>query len=185
MSALTSRRLLIWLATCLFVTFAAMSYAIVNVQSLKRGQDTINRNITNVTAVVSRSPCTNKTKVSCLQTLLNAATTRQLNELRGPAGRDGARGPRGPRGPQGATGARGPAGHDGARGPAGPRGLTGAMGPIGPIGPAGQTGPAGRQGPPIIPPGQGGTPPGQTQGANPATGGLPPGQARKNPSRKR
>lgn len=180
MSALASKRLLVVVTACMLVTIASFAYAIVNGQSLRRGQDVIRRDITNVTAVVSRAPCTNLTKRECGRAILSALTRADREKLRGPRGRRGLAGPRGPRGQAGATGARGAQGPRGFTGLTGRQGIGGAIGPAGSPGAPGPGGPPLVEAPPIVPPGQGGVVPGNGPG-----GQGPPGQLRPRPNRGR
>lgn len=161
---------------CIVLTAAAFAVIGVTVVGLKSSQDKIVRNVTNVqrdvtnvTRVVSESPCTDMTSRECGRRILAALTRADREKLRGP------RGYRGKRGRTGATGARGPRGFTGARGVQGPRGFAGPIGRVGPGGPGGPPGPAGQNAPPvvaptIVPPGQGGTPPGLTPQPNKGNG---------------
>jgi hypothetical protein len=147
-----SRRLTALMIFLLLVTLAAFAFAI---QGVRLGQQRITRNVTQVTrritqvdAVVSRSPCTNITSAVCLQRLIASSTATQIARLRGPRGFTGPRGRTGATGATGATGMRGPAGvgtsgaagADGQSGNAGATGVRGPQGPIGPQGPKGDTG---------------------------------------------
>lgn len=169
------------------VALGGFAYTVVQVGGVKREQRAIVRNITNVqrdvtevTQVVSRSPCTNRTARRCNDVLYAAQTRAQRERMRGPRGFTG---PRGRTGRTGATGARGPRGFTGSRGPQGPRGFAGPIGRVGPGGPPGPTGGPGPQGPPAAvppaatpaptPPGQGGTPPGLADKPGNRKGGKP------------
>lgn len=117
-----------------------------------------------VTTVVSRSPCRDLPPRQCLIRLVRSASPGDLAALRGPRGLPGPLGPRGvvgPLGPRGLPGARGvsgppgplgsglvgPAGRSGAFGRNGTRGPTGRTGSTGVPGLSGPQGPTGPQGP--------------------------------------
>ena len=140
---------------------------------ITRNVEYVQRDVTNVTRVVSRSPCTGESARRCNDVLYRAQTKAQRERMRGPRGFRGPRGARGPRGFTGARGAQGPRGFTGARGLTGltgRAGMGGIPGAQGPPGPPGIPGTNGTPGPP------GGTPPGQSvPGPNgpPASPGRP------------
>lgn len=183
------------LTTAAFVVIGMTVIGLKNTEAKIIREQTVQRNaITNVTRVVSRSLCPvregerNRQLAAarrCNDVLYAAQTKAQRERMRGPRGFRGRRGPRGQTGP---TGARGPRGFTGTRGLQGPRGFTGLTGRPGlggvpgPQGPPGLTGTPGQSAPPasappIVPPGQGGTPPGLTQ--QPSKGNGPPNGKRK------
>lgn len=175
-----SRRVKGLLLGLLLVTLVSFAIAI---QGVRLGQARIERNVTQVTnrvtrvdAVISRSPCTNRTRQQCLRILMASASPADREKLRGPRGyrgrigRTGATGARGPQGIPGAVGATGSAGLS-IVGNQGRRGLPGFTGPQGNPGPQGPKGDPGISAPivsdpapavvaPVVNP-SGKTPPGQ------------------------
>lgn len=147
---------------CIVLTGVAFAVIGMTVVGLKNEQERIVRNVTNVqrdvtnvTKVVSRSPCKGLSSRRCFRRLFAAASPADREKMRGPRGR---RGHRGPTGRTGATGARGPRGFTGMQGP---RGFAGPIGRVGPGGPAGPAGVPGVAAPspapgnaPSVPPGQ-------------------------------
>lgn len=106
-----TRRQTLSILALLMISVIAYGYTIMAVAGVRRDQSTIVRNVTQVTkrvtevnAVVSRSPCANRSRVQCLRLLIAAATPTDLQQLRGPRGFTGPRGQTGARGiaaPQG------------------------------------------------------------------------------------